>query len=218
MFWWQYPLHYVKHWQWTTYIPDASEIVIINCSVDDLLQSVDNVDEARRIALETETMLAFGGITVNVLLFLARNPDTMKFYILIWNLFLNQDQHKFKQWDGFQIVWVWWLAYPLTKTQKYLNWQIIVMYMNCWHRGWYLVRCLVFTTCLTCYFAQLSCNRSNANIIYIPITYIVWLHKALHHVVWTIITTSRVSDELWCCLFTQQTRPDIQSCTDILCM
>ena len=45
-------------------------MVIRNSYVDDILQSVDNVEEARRIAQETETMLAFGG------LFLARKPDT----------------------------------------------------------------------------------------------------------------------------------------------
>ena len=50
--------------------PDASKMVIRNSYVDDILQSVDNVEEALRIAQETETMLAFGG------LFLARKPDT----------------------------------------------------------------------------------------------------------------------------------------------
>jgi hypothetical protein len=36
--------------------PDASKMVIRNSYVDDILQSVDNVEEARRIAQETETM------------------------------------------------------------------------------------------------------------------------------------------------------------------
>ena len=56
---------------------------------------------------------------------------------------------------------------------------------------------------------------------YIPITYIVWWYKTLYqveYVVWTSITTSRESDELWCGQFTQQTRPDTQSCTTTLCM
>jgi hypothetical protein len=39
----------------------------------------------------------------------------------------------------------------------------------------------------------------------------VWWYNTLYQVesvVWTSITTSRDSDELWCGLFTQQTRPD----------
>ena len=56
--------------------PDASKMVIRNSYVDDILQSVDNVEEARRIAQETETMLAFGDFLSNIGLFLARKPDT----------------------------------------------------------------------------------------------------------------------------------------------
>ena len=39
----------------------------------------------------------------------------------------------------------------------------------------------------------------------------MWWYKTLYQVepvVWTSITTSRDSDELWCGLFTQQARPD----------
>jgi hypothetical protein len=44
--------------------PDAPKLVIRTSYVNDILQSVDNVEEARRIAQETETMLAFGGFSV----------------------------------------------------------------------------------------------------------------------------------------------------------
>jgi hypothetical protein len=39
-------------------------MVIRNSYVDDILQSDDNVEEARRIAQETEIMLAFGGFSI----------------------------------------------------------------------------------------------------------------------------------------------------------
>jgi len=54
---------------------------------------------------------------------------------------------------------------------------------------------------------------------YIPITYIVWWYKTLYQVepvMWTSITTSHGSDELWCGLFTQQARPDTESYTNTM--
>jgi hypothetical protein len=58
------------------------------------------------------------------------------------------------------------------------------------------------------------------HVSYIPIICIVWWYKTLYQVepfVWTSITTSRESDELWCGLFTQQARPGTMSCTNTLC-
>jgi hypothetical protein len=51
-------------------------------------------------------------------------------------------------------------------------------------------------------------------LIKISITYIVYWYKTLYQVepvLWTSITTGR---ELWCCLFTQHTRPNTKSCTN----
>ena len=64
-----------------------------------------------------------------------------------------------------------------------------------------------------------STNKTDRHDIY-PLHTVRW-YKTLYQVepvVWTSITTSRDSDELWCGLSIQQARPDTKSCTNTVYM